>query len=74
MASSGCVGILSWLDGRTTHAALDRCVRAHHFLNVDVFQPASRYWTFQAIESGIYLTLALGLLALTVYWLRRRLA
>jgi ABC-type transport system involved in multi-copper enzyme maturation permease subunit len=58
----------------STHAKLDACVRAHHFLNVDVFQPASRYWTFQAIESGIYLALALGLLALTVYWLRKRLA
>jgi hypothetical protein len=60
-------------DASTTHAALDRCVRAHQFLNTDVFQPAGRYWTFQGIESGIYLALALALLALTVYWLRKRL-
>jgi hypothetical protein len=45
-----------------------------HFLNTDVFQPAGRYWTFQGIESGIYLALTLALLALTVYWLGKRLA
>lgn len=57
-----------------TQATLDRCVRAHHFLNSDVFQPASRYWLFQGIESAIYVAIALGLLALTVWWIRKRLA
>lgn len=58
---------------RTT-AALDRCVRAHGFLNVDVLQPAHRFWLFQGIESGLYAGLALALLALTVWWVRKRLA
>jgi len=36
------------------------------------YQPADRFWTFQAIESGIYLLLSALLLALTAYWVRRR--
>lgn len=36
------------------------------------YQPADRFWEFQAIESGIYLVLSLLLLALTAYWVRRR--
>jgi hypothetical protein len=36
------------------------------------YQPADRYWRFQAIESGIYLALSALLLVLTAYWVRRR--
>jgi hypothetical protein len=36
------------------------------------YQPADRYWGFQAIESGIYLALSALLLVLTAYWVRRR--
>jgi ABC-type transport system involved in multi-copper enzyme maturation permease subunit len=36
------------------------------------YQPADRFWPFQAIESGIYLVLSVLLLALTAYWVRRR--
>jgi hypothetical protein len=57
----------------STQAALDRCVRAHGFLNTDVFQPAHRFWLFQGIESGLYLALTLALIALTIWWVRRRL-
>ena len=67
------VGSVCPATARSTQAALDRCVRAHHFLNTDVFQPASRYWFFQGIESAIYTGLALALLALTVYWLHKKL-
>lgn len=58
----------------STTATLDRCVRAHGFLNTDVFQPASRYWLFQGIETAIFAGLALALLALAVWWTRNRVA
>ncbi|MDA3644838.1 ABC transporter permease [Saccharopolyspora indica] len=35
------------------------------------FQPADRFWTFQLIETGIYLWLTAGCIALA-YWLLRR--
>jgi hypothetical protein len=36
------------------------------------YQPGWRYWPFQAIETGLYLALAAGLLALAVWYIKRR--
>jgi len=41
--------------------------------NLELFHPASRFWTFQALETAIFLVLALLLFAATVWWVRRRL-
>jgi hypothetical protein len=38
------------------------------------YQPGSRYWLFQGIESAIFVALAAGLLVLSAWWIRRRLA
>ena len=35
------------------------------------FQPADRFWTFQAIEAGIFVALALVVIAVTVWAIRR---
>ena len=35
------------------------------------FQPADRFWTFQAIEAGIFVALAAALLVTTVWLVRR---
>lgn len=37
-----------------------------------VYQPASRYWDFQWIETGIFLALALALAGLCFWWVQRR--
>ncbi len=42
--------------------------------NFEIYQPASRFWTFQSIEAGIFIALALLLLLGTVWWVRRRLS
>jgi hypothetical protein len=34
--------------------------------------PARHFWAFQAIETAIFGTLAVGLVAATIYWVRRR--
>ena len=36
------------------------------------YQPGSRYWSFQAIETVIFVALAAGLIALSLWWLNRR--
>jgi hypothetical protein len=41
--------------------------------NYLAYQPASRFWTFQWIEMGIYSAISLLALGLTVWWVRRRL-
>jgi hypothetical protein len=39
-----------------------------------LYQPGDRFWTFQGIEAGIFLALAVLLVGLTVYWVTRRLS
>jgi hypothetical protein len=36
--------------------------------------PADQFWTFQAIETAIFVALALCLILATLYWIRRRVA
>jgi len=41
---------------------------------VVVYQPANRYWSFQWLETGIYLTVAILLAWACFWWVRRRLS
>ena len=43
-----------------------------HFHGFITYQPASRYWAFQGIETGIFLALAAALIAVTAAVLLRR--
>jgi hypothetical protein len=36
------------------------------------YQPASRYWTFQALEAAFFLALAGALAGVSFWWLRRK--
>lgn len=45
----------------------------HDAYNLELFHPADRFWTFQSIETAIFLVFALVLAAATVWWIRRRL-
>jgi hypothetical protein len=47
-------------------------MRAHGWRGFATYQPASRYWPFQGIETGIYLLLAAALIAVTFVIVRRR--
>jgi hypothetical protein len=49
------------------------CTQAlSHFRGFLTYQPADRYWTFQGIETGIFLVLAVALIAVTAVTLLRR--
>lgn len=48
------------------------CLAAHHFYSFETYQPASRFWLFQGIETGIFLGLTAILLAMTIWWVRYR--
>jgi len=41
--------------------------------NYLAYQPADRFWTFQWIETGIYVAISLLALGVTVWWVRKRL-
>lgn len=51
----------------------DACMKAHGWSLYTIYQPADRFWLFQGIESAIFFGLAVALLALTIWWVRRRL-
>jgi hypothetical protein len=55
----------------TGPAALVDCLASHGIREAISYQPASRYWRFQATETGIYLTLALALAGWSFLRLRR---
>lgn len=63
------------LCGATHGQGLDAtCLSRQGIVHTVVYQPASRLGLFQAIEAAIFLGLAAGLLALTIWWVRYRLA
>jgi hypothetical protein len=55
-------------QGSCTNAVLQM-----HLHRVVLYQPASRYWTFQWLEAGIFLTAAVLLAWGCFWWVRRRL-
>jgi len=59
--------------GCTVSPSLSR-VCINHLRSVVTYQPASRYWPFQAYEMTIFLALALILAGVCFWWVRRRLS
>jgi hypothetical protein len=51
----------------------DTYLTSLHLRQVVTYQPASRYWAFQAEETAIYLALALVLSGVCAWWVRSRL-
>ena len=42
--------------------------------NFEIYQPAHRFWTFQSIETAIFVALAILLLFVAGWWLEHRMA
>ncbi|HEX6451061.1 MAG TPA: hypothetical protein VF060_16545 [Trebonia sp.] len=57
---------------RTSYQAVSSCATAHHVQAFITYQPTSRYWAFQGIETGIFLALAATLIAVTFIGISRR--
>jgi hypothetical protein len=56
----------------TSMNAVFSCMQAHGWRGLVTYQPASRYWPFQGIETGIYVLLAAALITVTFVIVRRR--
>lgn len=59
-------------DGAGTREQMNGCMDRLGYQFRTTYQPASRYWTFQWIEFGIFAGLAVALVAVAVLVLRRR--
>jgi ABC-type transport system involved in multi-copper enzyme maturation permease subunit len=46
-------------------------IESLHLRQTVTYQPASRYWAFQWVETAIYLALALALAGFSFWWIRR---
>jgi hypothetical protein len=53
-------------------AQLAPCMAAHGYRGYLAYQPASRFWAFQGVETGIFVVLAAVLLGITFWVLKRR--
>ena len=58
--------------GAGSRQAMDACMNAHGYRIQTTYQPASRFWTFQWIEFGLYASLAVLLLVTAMVVLKRR--
>jgi hypothetical protein len=58
--------------GAATRPAMDQCLSDLGYRLVTKYQPAGRFWTFQFIESGLFIGLAVLLLVVCVVAVRRR--
>ena len=52
--------------------ACDAAIGRLHLHQVVTYQPASRFWELQWIETGIFLALGIALAAFCAWWVRRR--
>jgi ABC-2 family transporter protein len=59
-----------------THGNLPvpRCLVAHGVHVHETWQPGSRFWLFQSVEAAVFISIALALAALSIWWVRRRIA
>jgi hypothetical protein len=55
-----------------TGTPIEQYMAQHGLRHYTEYHPASSFWTFQAIEAGIYLALAAALLTAAIWLIRRR--
>jgi ABC-type transport system involved in multi-copper enzyme maturation permease subunit len=73
-SGSSSLGAMPQVCAPSANSGPNACFSAlanKHLKAVVTYQPGNRYWTFQSIESGIYLTAAI-LLAWACFWMIRR--
>lgn len=56
----------------TSKLQASSCFAQHNIYNVAIYQPANRFWTFQIIETALYLAMSALLLVITIWWVRTR--
>jgi hypothetical protein len=72
--ASRCPGALPPPGGSPSVAKFAACLQRLGIHSVTTYQPGSRFWAFQGIESAIYVALAAVLIVVAAWVVRRRLA
>jgi hypothetical protein len=69
-----CPGVIPAGPTPPSPAKLTACLQQLGIHTVTIYQPDSRFWAFQGIESAIYLALAAVLVGVAAWFVRRRLS
>jgi hypothetical protein len=70
---SQCPGLIPE-GGLPDKGAAQACLQRLGVHVTQTYQPGSRYWMFQGIETAIFVVLAVGLVGFTLWFVKRRLA
>jgi hypothetical protein len=70
----GTAGVSDPCQSLAGKAAAEACAVENGYRFVETYQPLSRFWPFQLIESGIFVGLSLVALAVAAWWILRRTA
>jgi ABC-type transport system involved in multi-copper enzyme maturation permease subunit len=70
----GSAGTSDPCQALASRTAGEACAVENGYRFVDTYQPLSRFWPFQLIESGIFVGLSIAVLAVAVWWILRRTA
>jgi hypothetical protein len=63
--------VMSLYRGNSSDGLMDY-MRQHGIDFIASYQPHDRFWTFQLLEAGIFLLLAVVLFGVAAWWLRKR--
>ena len=69
-----CPGLIPSPGSLPAQGAMQSCIHRIGLHVQSTYQPGTRYWAFQGIETAIFTALAIGLLAFSLWWVRNRLA
>jgi hypothetical protein len=74
LVAKSCPSLQAPGHGLPDPGAMQRCIHEAGIHVVAAYQPADRYWLFQGIEGALFVALALGLVFLSIWWVRNRIS
>jgi hypothetical protein len=69
---SRCPGVIPSNGSFPDKGVVEACAQRLGLQVRSVYQPGSRYWTFQGIEAAIFVALAIGLFGFSLWWVRHK--
>jgi hypothetical protein len=69
-----CPGLIPQPGSMPSQSALQACIHRIGLHVQATYQPGTRFWAFQGIETAIFAVLAFGLLGFSLWWIRARLS
>jgi hypothetical protein len=74
LASIALLAAMTLANALAGKAAAEACAVSNGYRFLETYQPLSRFWPFQLIESGIFVGLSIIVLAVAAWWILRRTA